>query len=91
MHPQVKLIGPNGQISLGKAFAGKMILMDQIDEGTWIIKTGEFIPDTERWLHKADHLEKLNSALTWSEKNKPIDNFGELTKGIVDETKTHRD
>jgi hypothetical protein len=68
-----------------------MILMDQIDEGTWVIKTGEFIPDTERWLHQADHMEKLNSALDWVQKNKPVDNFGELTKGIVDETKTDRD
>ena len=44
MYPQVKLISANGQVYLGKAFVGKMILIEQTDEGTWIIKTGEFIP-----------------------------------------------
>jgi putative transposon-encoded protein len=38
---QVKTIGSNGQISLGKEFAGKMVLVEQIEEGTWIIKCGE--------------------------------------------------
>lgn len=90
MHPQVKFIGPNGQVSLGKAFAGKMILLNQIDAGTWIIKTGQFIPDTEQWIHEPDHLQKLDDALNWAEKNEPVNNFKELTKGMVDETKTNR-
>ena len=29
-HQQVKTIGANGQLSLGKEFAGKMVLVDQI-------------------------------------------------------------
>jgi hypothetical protein len=50
IHQQVKVIGANGQISLGKEFAGKMVVIDQISDGTWIIKSGEFIPDSEKWL-----------------------------------------
>ena len=79
---QVKVIGANGQVSLGKELAGKMVLIDQIDDGTWIIKSGEFIPDTEKWLHKANNLSKLEKALEWADKNKPIDNFDRLTKKI---------
>ena len=40
-HQQVKVIGGNGQLSLGKEFAGQMVLIDQLDNGTWLIKTGE--------------------------------------------------
>lgn len=80
--PQVKVIGANGQVSLGKEFAGKMVLIDQIDDGTWIIKSGEFVPDSEKWLHKANNLSKLEKALDWADKNEPVDNFEKITKEI---------
>lgn len=82
MSAQVKVIGSNGQISLGKEFAGKMILIDQINKGTWIIKAGEFIPDSEKWLHQNSHRAKLEKALEWAEKNKPEDNFDQLARDI---------
>jgi hypothetical protein len=81
-HHQVKVIGHNGQLSLGKAFAGQMVLIDQVDNGTWIIKTGSFIPDSERWLHSGDNLEKLDRALYWAENNQPKDNFEEIAGKI---------
>lgn len=80
--PTVKVIGANGQVSLGKEFAGKMILIDQIDKGTWLIKSGEFIPDSERWLHRAQDMSKLEKALEWAEKNEPKDNFNVLVKKL---------
>lgn len=79
---QVKIIGVNGQVSLGKEFAGKMVLIDRVDAGTWIIKSGEFIPDSEKWVQQSDHLAKLDKALAWAEKNKPVDNFDKLAKDI---------
>lgn len=79
---QVKTIGTNGQLSLGKEFAGKMVLVDQIDEGTWIIKSGEFIPDSEKWLYQKNNMAKIEKALEWTEKNKPSANFDEIIQGI---------
>lgn len=81
-HAQVKVVGINGQLSLGKAYAGKMVLVDQISEDTWIIKAGEFIPDAEKWLYQSGNLTKLEKALTWSENNKPTDNFDQLARDI---------
>ena len=83
MHTQqVKTIGVNGQLSLGKEFAGKMVLIDQIEEGTWIIKSGEFVPDSEKWLFKDDHIAKLDEAIEWAEKNKSSSNFDAVIQGI---------
>ena len=79
---QVKMIGANGQVSLGKEFAGKMVLIDQLNEGTWIIKVGKFVPDAEKWLYQNNHIEKLDRALEWAEKHKPVDNFKQLVKKI---------
>ncbi len=81
-HQTIKVIGANGQISLGKEFAGKTVLIDQITPGTWIIKSGEFIPDSEKWLYQGNNLAKLEKALEWAEKNKPVDNFDQLAKKI---------
>jgi hypothetical protein len=81
-HQTIKMVGTNGQISLGKEFAGKMILIDQIDRGTWIIKSGEFIPDSEKWLYQKENLSKLDKAIKWTEKNKPCDNFAQIIKKI---------
>ena len=65
---QVKIVGTNGRISLGKEFAGKMVLIDQVSAGTWVIKSGAFVPDSEKWLHQNDQLTKLDRALDWAEK-----------------------
>ena len=81
-HHQVKVIGHNGQLSLGKAFAGQMVMIDQVDNGTWIIKTGEFIPDSEKWLYSGDNLEKLDRALSLAKNNQPKDNFEEIAGKI---------
>lgn len=89
MNQQVKMIGTNGQLSLGKEFAGKMVLVDQIDNGTWIIKSGEFVPDSEKWLHKNDSSNKIDEAVDWASKNKPSENFDEAIQRI--ENDLHKD
>lgn len=84
MH-QVKVIGANGQVSLGKEFAGQMVMIDQVDSTTWIIKSGEFIPESEKWLYQSDHLSKMEQAIDWAEKNEPKNNFDVLIKRIEDD------
>ena len=81
-HQQVKVIGGNGQLSLGKEFAGQMVLIDQLDNGTWLIKTGEFIANSEKWLYQGDSLVRLDKALSCAAKNKPTDNFDEIAKKV---------
>lgn len=81
MSAQIKVVGVNGQISLGKEFAGKTVLVDQIGEGSWVIHSGKFIPDSEKWLYaNPDELAQLDRAIARAEKTKPIDNFDVLIK-----------
>lgn len=79
-HSQVKVVGSNGQLSLGKEYAGKMVIIDQIDEGTWMIKAGVFLPDNERWLYQKGQMDKLDKAISWAEENEPKDNFEKFSK-----------
>ncbi len=65
----VKVIGSNGQISLGKQFAGQQVLVEQQEEGVWLIRTAEVIPHNELWLHNPTAVQDLMNAMNWAKKN----------------------
>ncbi len=67
--PTVKVIGANGQISLGKQFAGRQVLVEEQETGVWLIRTATVIPDNERWLHEAQASSDLDRAVNWSMRN----------------------
>ena len=69
----VKVIGTNGQISLGKQFAGRQVLVEEREPGVWLIRTATVVPDNERWLQQPDAMNDLRSALDWSSKNRADD------------------
>jgi hypothetical protein len=65
----VKLVGSNGQISLGKQFAGRQVLVEEQEPGVWLVRTASVIPDNERWAHAADASAALSAAMAWSSAN----------------------
>ncbi|MFQ6539988.1 MULTISPECIES: hypothetical protein [Aphanothece] len=60
----VKRVGASGQISLGKEFAGRTVLIDNTEPGVWVIKTAQTIPDSELWLHHPEAAARLDRAVT---------------------------
>ena len=72
--PSVKVIGANGQISLGKQYAGRQVLVEEQESGVWLVRTATVIPDNERWLHQPKAAADLESALSWAQANPPADN-----------------
>jgi hypothetical protein len=73
----VKLIGANGQISLGKQFAGRQVLVEEQEPGVWLIRTATVIPDNERWLQSPQAASDLQRALAWTQENPPADETAE--------------
>ena len=69
----VKVIGANGQISLGKQFAGRQVLIEEQEAGVWLIRTATVVPDNERWLHQPQAAADLARAMTWSEQQPASD------------------
>jgi hypothetical protein len=62
----VKVVGANGQISLGKQFAGRQVLIEEKEAGVWLIRTATVIPDNERWLHEPQAAAELARAAAWA-------------------------
>jgi hypothetical protein len=84
--PSVKVIGANGQISLGKQFAGRQVLVEEQEPGVWLVRTATVIPDNERWLHELQAAGDLERALDWAKANtandaKTDDVIKKLTNG----------
>lgn len=63
----VKVVGANGQISLGKQFAGRQVLVEEQEPGVWLVRTATVIPDNERWLHQPEAASSVREALDWAQ------------------------
>ena len=69
----VKVVGTNGQISIGKQFAGRQVVIEEQEPGVWLVRTASVVPDNERWLHLPKAASDLENALAWSTTNSPSD------------------
>lgn len=76
----VKVVGANGQISLGKEFAGRQVLVEEKEPGVWLVRTATVIPDNEAWLHRPPAREDLQRALAWAQRNPPRESDIEATR-----------
>jgi hypothetical protein len=81
----IKKVGTNGQISLGKEYAGKQIQISKLNKETLIIKSGNFIPNDEKWLHNEQNITTLRKAIYWAENNDRRDNFDQIKTDIENE------
>ena len=66
----LKTVGANGQISLGKKYAGRHVLIEEQSEGVWLVRTARVIPDDEAWVHEPKAAADLQAALAYAVKNK---------------------
>lgn len=81
----VKTIGSNGQISLGKEYAGRLVMVDEVEPGIWLLKIGEFVPDNKRWLLNPATKHDVDEAVEWAKHNSPTESdLDDLEKRITD-------
>ncbi|MCC6373564.1 MAG: hypothetical protein IT465_01960 [Moraxellaceae bacterium] len=80
----LKVVGANGQISLGKEFAGKQIQVETSELGVWLIRTVRVIPENELWLHQPTAAHDLQEAMNWAKQQSPREtNLAELTGDML--------
>ena len=69
----VKVLGANGQIPLGKQFAGHQVLTGKQAADVWLIRTATVVPDNERRLYAPAAASGLSHALSCASQNAPDD------------------
>ena len=78
----IETVGEKGQIFLGEKYAGKSVIVDEIEAGVWVVKIGFVIPDNERWLHEPVAKAKLDEAIAWAEITPLRDNLSEIEAAV---------
>jgi hypothetical protein len=83
----IKTLGSSGQVTLGRQYAGRRAIVDELEPGVWIVKLGEFVPDNERWLHEPAVKAKLDRAIARAERapfqETDLDKLEERVRGGV--------
>jgi hypothetical protein len=69
----MKVIGKNGQLSLGKVFAGRLAEMEYFAPGRFVINLGTFTPDFEAAYFTEEDHNKIEAAIKSLTKTKPVE------------------
>ena len=69
--PKLITVPPNGQVSIGKKWAGRQIVIEEIAESEIRILSGNFIPDSQATFYTAESRKKLDSFNDWEDQHPP--------------------
>ena len=70
----VKQVNKQGQISIGKKYAGKKVRIDEYSDGTVVLEPVEIISEFEMKLLKSKTFQdRLKAFDRWESKNKPAE------------------
>ena len=62
---ELKTVGRSGQVSLGKALAGKHFFVENLPSGDVLLKHAMIVPVNEQWLHTAAMKDRLAASDAW--------------------------
>lgn len=68
---EVRKVSSKSQLTLPKEFAGKLVSIEKLAEGIIQIKTGQFIPDSERIFHTEKYKKRLKKFDKWMDNHTP--------------------
>ncbi len=61
---EIKTISSSGQISLGKAFAGKVVKLEHLEDGRWMVIPVQVIPEHLAWAYTPEVTTIIENFLT---------------------------
>jgi hypothetical protein len=68
---QIKVVGKSGQISLGKRYAGKMLELQRLDDGSLLLRAVAMVPESQMWTLDEPHRSKIARGLAWAGQMEP--------------------
>ena len=70
---EIKVVGKSGQISLGKAYAGKAVRIERREDGSILLTTVVMVPESQLWTLEAPHRARIERGLAWAAETKPAE------------------
>ena len=69
----IKVVGKSGQISLGKNYAGKALLVEHRRDGAIVLTAVAVVPESQLWTLEEPHRSRIRRGLAWAEATTPAE------------------
>lgn len=66
MHPEIKRVGQSGQISIGRDLAGKLLRLEQLEDGRLLLTPVVDVPESQLWTLREPHKSRIERGLAWA-------------------------
>ncbi len=70
---EIKVVGKSGQISLGKAYAGKPVRVERREDGSILLTAVAMVPESQLWTLEAPQRGRIERGLAWAAETKPAE------------------
>lgn len=68
---ELKVVGKSGQISLGKRYAGKILELQRLDDGSLLLRAVAMVPESQLWTLQEPHRTRIAKGLAWAAQTEP--------------------
>jgi len=68
---EIKVVGRSGQISLGKRYAGKMLELQRLDDGSILLRPVAVVPESQLWTLEEPDRSRIARGLAWAASTRP--------------------
>jgi hypothetical protein len=66
MQPEIKRVGQSGQISIGRELAGKLLRLEQLEDGRLLLTPVVDVPESQLWTLREPHKSRIERGLAWA-------------------------
>jgi hypothetical protein len=71
MQPELKRVGQSGQITIGRKLAGKLLRVEELEDGRYVLTPVVDIPESQLWTLQEPHKSRIERGLTWAASTPP--------------------
>jgi len=68
---EIKVVGKSGQISIGKRYAGKMLELQRLADGTLLLRAVAVVPESQIWTLQEPDRSRIARGLAWAAEATP--------------------
>ncbi len=79
---EIQKVSSKSQLTLPKEFAGRFVTVEKIEEGVLQIKTGQFIPDSEKIFHTEKFKKRMKKFDRWMDDHQPEESDPDTFTGM---------
>jgi hypothetical protein len=71
MAAEIKRVGVSGQISVGRELAGKLLRLEQLEDGRLLLTPVVDIPESQLWTLQEPNKSRIERGLEWAAQTPP--------------------